>query len=171
MPAERWQTVPFFLRQGEELEGVSVDKLDRLAAVVSLGEATLMMPLIQQRMPDFQQMEKPSIPTNEQVAAAQTKYRELYGKWFELMGAKYTPRPGERMPPAKPPTEEENRLAMESYFETHVPLLKRQNAQRTPVPGEVMPYPHQDPIDEQAAYKRYLERRGAEMPAPTPSVN
>lgn len=156
VPEDR-DTVQFFLREGEVLDGVTIEKMDVLSAIGRLGEATISLPLVPERRPSLEQIANPAIPSKEEVVAAQTAYWENYGKRFAEMGKRYTPRPGERMPPPQPPSPEEIEEAKKNYLATYAPLFEAQQAARTPVPGEVMPQP-QDPLDEQEAIKRYYER-------------
>ncbi len=156
VPEDR-DTVQFFIHEGEVLDGVTIERLDVLAAIARLGEATISLPLVPERRPNLEQIANPVIPSKEEVAAAQTAYWENYGKRFQEMGKRYTPRPGERMPPPQPPSAEDVEAAKSAYMATYAPLFEAQQAKRTPAPGEVMPQ-EQDPLDEQEAIKRYYER-------------
>ena len=131
------ETVQFFIRQGDALQGVTVDKLDVLAAVASLGEATVMLPLVPETPPECQPDGK-SIHSFQRGSRCGADCRigkttvSAFSKWENDIHpdrARLCPRP-------KPPTEEENKAAMNRYMATYAPLMKQQSAQRTPVPGE-----------------------------------
>jgi hypothetical protein len=52
IPEDR-DTVQFFIREGEVLDGVTIEKLDVLAAIARLGEATISLPLVPERRPSL----------------------------------------------------------------------------------------------------------------------
>jgi len=159
----------FFVNLGQVWEGVKVLDLDRLSAVAGLGSATILMPIVPEFPIDFQRMANPAIPSEAEVEAAQTRYWQQYGKRFNELGKRYTPRPGERMPPREPPSQEQAATAKARYIATMMPRFQQINAQRTPVPGEILPEPHPDVFDEQKAIENYYRRfRPYETP-PTPA--
>jgi len=168
---ESRETEVFFANESEVFEEVTLESLEMLAAVARLGEATVSLPLVPERRFTADQMVNPQIPSEEEVKAAQTAYWENYGKRFKEMGKKYTPRPGEIMPPPEPPSAEDVEAAKKRYMATFAPMFQQQSAMRTPVPGEVMPAPHQDQFDEQEAIRRYYERYRPWATPPTPKNN
>lgn len=128
----------FFVTLGEVVEGVTIEQLEKEAAVARLGQATVAMPLVPELRISPEQMANPAIPSEEEVRQAMTAYWENWGKRFEQAAKRYTPRPGERMPPREPPSPEQVETAKARYLATWVPRFEQRRAQRqTPTPTPV----------------------------------
>lgn len=127
----------FFVTLGDMVEGVTIEELERKAAVARLGQATIALLLTPELRISPEQMAHPAIPSEEEVKQAMTAYWENYGKRFAQIGKRYTPRQGERMPPPKPPSPEQVATAKAGYLATWVPRFQQRQAQRrqpTPTP-------------------------------------
>jgi len=159
----------FFMKVRDVREGVMVTRLTRQAAHASLGDATKILPLVPESRIRPEDMANPAMPNPEQIRQAKTAYWENYGKRFQQLAKKYTPRPGERMPPTAPPSQEQVATAKANYFATWGPYYERLRAQRTPAVGENV-RPQRTPVSEQEAiddyYRRY--RPGETPPTPPP---
>lgn len=161
----------FHAREGEVIEkGVAVVSLDRLVAVVGLGEATHSLACVPEPEYTLEQMRKryqDGPPSQEQIHANMTAYWENYGKRFNEAGKRYTPKPGERMPPREPPSVEQQQTARAEYLERVMPTLKARNANWTPIPGELMPDGNQSEEERNKAIDNYYKRF---RPGETPPV-
>lgn len=126
----------FFVTLGDVVDGVTIEALEKEAAVARLRQATVTLILVPELRISPEQMAHPGIPTEEEVRQAKTAYWENYGKRFQVIGKRYTPRKGERMPPATPPSPEQVATAKARYMATWVPRLRERQtaAQRRPTP-------------------------------------
>lgn len=160
----------FYASVGDVIEGVTISRLDRLSAEAQLGEATIVMALVRERQFTLEEMSNPEIPDEQRVRQAMTAYWEDFGKRAMEIGKRYTPQPGQIMPPPQPPSQEEAEAAKARYMATWAPHFEQMSSERTPLPGEIMPRPHRDPLEEQQAIEAYY-RRFRPWATPPPPAN
>ena len=163
----------FNIEEGQQLDGVTIVSLDRLAAIAGLGEATVTLPYVREldmSLEDLREAMKDGPPSQEEVQKRMTEYWENYGKYFKEIGKRYTPKPGEIMPPDKPPSAEAVETAKARYYEVMMPTFQARAARRTPVPGEIMPQPQTNEMDQQQAVENYFKKyRPGQTPPPMPN--
>lgn len=113
--------VSFTLAEGASRDGVNLFYIDRSKARVKYRSAVAELPVVGDLRVSKRAIANPVFSdfdsSPEAIEKAKRLYYELYGKRFEFEGRKYTPKPGEMMPPKSTPSKEELEAGVEKYLD------------------------------------------------------
>ncbi len=163
----------FEASEGSEHKGVQIRKLTEKYAVVGVGSASeslTLSPFAEMFLNPAEIINNPAIFNNQEYQNyAMARYMRLYGNEARERAKRYTPKPGERMPPMEPPSPEETEAAIKDYMDKYAKHFQEMSKNYTPKPGEVMPTP-MDFVETQKRIKEYYDKyvRPQLTPSPAP---